>query len=79
MLERQDNACGICEVPFIGHPPNIDHDHVTGEVRGILCNYCNRALGRLVDKPGRLDRVMAYLDAPRDPTLRVTGRDPSIR
>lgn len=38
---------------------NIDHDHATGKVRGILCNKCNQALGLLCDKP---ELAVAYLE-----------------
>src|SRR5262245_20456099 len=40
MMERQHQACAICEHPFHG-APDIDHCHVTGLVRGLLCRGCN--------------------------------------
>lgn len=39
----------------------VDHAHGTNEVRGILCNPCNVAIGLLKDDPVRVDRVAAYL------------------
>lgn len=44
LLKKQDNACGVCRRPAKEFKSNlaVDHDHWTGEIRGILCNYCNR-------------------------------------
>src|SRR5690242_47776 len=50
MLERQHHACGICERRFTGKPC-VDHCHMTGLVRGLLCQGCNLALGHLQDNP----------------------------
>jgi DNA-directed RNA polymerase subunit RPC12/RpoP len=50
MLEKQNYQCAICGKSFdMSKPPrirfNIDHNHKTGKVRGILCLFCNFALG----------------------------------
>src|SRR5687768_13778244 len=47
LLEAQGGVCGIC-----GRPPGklrlaVDHNHETGEVRGLLCSDCNTAIGLL--------------------------------
>jgi hypothetical protein len=39
----------------------IDHDHVTGRVRALLCQTCNRALGLLRDDPAICESAAAYL------------------
>jgi hypothetical protein len=39
----------------------VDHNHETKEVRGILCNHCNRAIGLLMDNPSLLDKAADYL------------------
>ena len=39
----------------------IDHDHETGEVRGVLCNSCNRALGFLGDSIEGVQKALDYL------------------
>jgi hypothetical protein len=42
----------------------VDHDHVTGVVRGLLCATCNIALGMFADHPGSLENAVRYLSAP---------------
>lgn len=47
LLEFQNNRCALpfCNKLLIGRDVCVDHDHETGEVRGLLCQKCNRALG----------------------------------
>ncbi len=44
MYDLQEGRCGICDKPFQKRP-DVDHDHKTGEVRGLLCRGCNVGLG----------------------------------
>lgn len=39
----------------------LDHDAITGQVRGVLCNNCNVALGMLGDNPDRIQGLLAYV------------------
>lgn len=57
MIEVQNNECLICNEPAAV----IDHDHITNEVRGLLCAGCNRGLGGFKDNPESLMRAAAYL------------------
>lgn len=56
---RQGHACAICRRP--SRVLCIDHCHVTGRVRGLLCCKCNSALGFYDDDPRLQRAAMAYL------------------
>lgn len=60
MLAVQQNACGICKEPFV-KTPHVDHCHKTEEVRGLLCNLCNVALGGFRDSLEVLENAKEYL------------------
>lgn len=59
IYDHQKGLCAICHKPM--KKPNTDHCHVTGLVRGILCVFCNRALGRFRDDLNLLQAAVAYL------------------
>lgn len=63
LLEYQGNCCAICDKPIenLRRRINIDHDHVTNKVRGILCTGCNTGLGHLGDDIVGLQKAMEYL------------------
>lgn len=67
LLEHQGGLCAICEkVPRgRGGLAPVDHDHETGDIRGILCSNCNHMLGHAKDDPGILRAGAAYLEARR--------------
>lgn len=60
MIESQANACAICFTGFKA-TPNIDHSHLTGRVRGLLCWRCNATLGKVSDNPDILIAMANYL------------------
>jgi Recombination endonuclease VII len=59
MLENQGGVCAICRRATKSF--HIDHSHITGRVRGILCNSCNLGLGMFKDKSHILERAILYL------------------
>jgi hypothetical protein len=62
ILAMQSGLCPICGVDIRGRE-HVDHDHVTGAVRGLLCQLCNLGLGAFRDDPKRLSAAMSYLEA----------------
>jgi hypothetical protein len=58
MREAQGGVCAICRTAPAMH---VDHDHGTGQVRGMLCFSCNAALGHFKDDPAVLRRAARYL------------------
>ena len=66
MFEDQQNMCAMnCGTAVYPFTPNahVDHDHMTGTVRGILCRDCNLGLG-YYEKPNFPDRAAKYLANP---------------
>ena len=61
IYEEQDGTCPICDTDIEAEDSAIDHNHTTGEVRGILCKKCNRGLGLLGDSPKILSKAEMYL------------------
>ena len=53
------HACEICGTSF--GAAHTDHDHVTGQWRGMLCSKCNTGLGKLGDSLEGLERASYYL------------------
>lgn len=61
LAAAQNGRCAIClEVPT-GRGFHVDHCHLTGRIRGLLCRGCNLALGQMKDDPARLMRAADYL------------------
>lgn len=69
ILALQGGACAVCgqdEPNAHGRTGRkfrlaVDHCHVTNEVRGLLCQRCNRAIGLLNDDIGLLEAAIGYL------------------
>ena len=62
----QRGCCAICLNPFgifqnEYRRPNVDHCHSTGKVRGLLCRFCNIALGGFKDDLAAIRRAEQYL------------------
>jgi hypothetical protein len=69
MQSAQNNVCAICAQPErvmdkrLGKLRNlaVDHCHVTGKIRSLLCLQCNQGLGNFNDDPTRLRAALDYL------------------
>lgn len=63
LVESQNNSCAICNVPQseLKRRLCIDHDHITGKVRQLLCNLCNVGLGHFKDSEQLLKLAHEYL------------------
>jgi len=57
---------------------HVDHDHITGALRGLLCSACNTGLGFFRDHPELLKRAIEYLNQSADVTADALrqSRDP---
>lgn len=66
LLEQQEGKCAICGTDDPKGQSKagrfyVDHNHTTGEVRGLLCNDCNTGIGLLKDNPEVLLKAALYL------------------
>lgn len=64
MLSRQSGRCAACgkAPPVGGKRLYVDHDHATGNVRGLLCQHCNSAIGFAGDDVSVLRSLISYLE-----------------
>lgn len=74
LYAAQEGKCAICKIsgedakrpgkprlPGKGSGLCVDHDHVTGKIRGLLCNRCNLAVGFFDKNPDLFDLAIEYL------------------
>jgi len=60
MVKQVNYRCQICGIK----PKNIldiDHDHNTGRIRGLLCRHCNHGLGKFNDNIELIKKALEYL------------------
>lgn len=63
MFDRQGGRCAICRAVPDWKRLAVDHDHETGEIRGLLCNQCNTGLGFFRDDSELVAEALSYLRA----------------
>lgn len=72
MWLKQAGVCAVCRLPERTERNRlltVDHDHVSGHVRGLLCSQCNRAIGMLQDDPKVIAAAAAYVKRHRQMPL----------
>lgn len=62
LSKSQHDVCAICKRPCSSKQRlSVDHNHQTGQVRGLLCANCNHGLGHFMDSPELLRKAAIYL------------------
>jgi len=61
---EQENRCAICDLKGedFSRDLAVDHNHITGKVRGLLCTNCNTAIGKLNDDSILIQKALDYLE-----------------
>lgn len=74
-MAEQQGLCQICRREMVYgtlSKPVVDHDHVSGNIRGILCARCNMMLGHFFDSSLLLLNAARYLDAAESKVVAAT-------
>ena len=63
MLAAQNGVCAICEdTCSTGYKLAVDHNHITGKIRALLCKNCNTAIGLLKENTNTMNKAINYLE-----------------
>ena len=86
ILKKQSGGCALCgfipsgaDTYRTGKSLAVDHDHITGRVRGLLCDLCNRGIGQLHDDPILLRKAAEYIEQSSDPFFVPWGDEELIQ
>lgn len=60
--KEQKGCCAVCARRSETRRLDVDHDHKSGKIRGLLCRRCNLVLGHMKDDPALLRQAAAYLE-----------------
>jgi Recombination endonuclease VII len=75
ILAQQGGHCKFCDrIPTGYKNLPVEHNHVTGEIRGILCQWHNITVTHLESERARLDEFITYLDTSVGVSLPTTSR-----
>jgi len=78
LISRQQDRCAICRTDRPGGRGerwHVDHDHVSGQVRGLLCHHCNMGIGFFRDDPEVIRAAAVYVAAHRGTnTAKAAGK-----
>jgi hypothetical protein len=61
IIDSQKHMCKICSVELVLETADLDHDHITGMIRGYLCHGCNCGLGQFKESQGFMTNAIVYL------------------
>lgn len=71
MMIEQGSKCRICGI--YADKLSVDHNHKTGQIRGLLCNKCNTGLGMFQDNTSIIESALKYLSSPNQSPGEFTG------
>lgn len=74
LLAAQGGTCAICDGGTSKRHFAVDHNHRTGQVRGLLCARCNTALARFMDKQENVERALGHLRGGGRRVNKILGR-----
>lgn len=75
LLELQEYSCAICLHPFtVGSKMHVDHDHETGQVRGLTHTGCNQGIGMFAESIESLSNAIKYLERTQANEAFILGR-----
>jgi hypothetical protein len=74
LLKEQNGVCAICKQPETIYDIRtnklralaVDHNHITGKTRGLLCSHCNHGVGHFKEDIGILYNTIDYLNTHKD-------------
>lgn len=68
MFKNQNGLCSICgrHQSELVRKLQVDHDHVNGKIRGLLCSRCNVGLGSFKDSIGLFTKAIEYIQKNRE-------------
>jgi len=64
IYNKQNGSCAICgkSQDKLGYILQIDYDHGTGKVRGLLCRKCNMGIGMFGEDVENMNKAIRYLE-----------------
>ena len=71
-LSQQNERCLGCMSSIDQSSARIDHNHITGKVRGLLCDHCNWAIGHVKESLTTLRSLILYLEHHNDLSDRIS-------
>lgn len=75
LIRSQGGKCAICEKsPKSTQDYHVDHNHDTGQIRGLLCRGCNLGLGHFKESPENLTKAKIYLQKHKLLNIRIQSK-----